>query len=297
MNNLNLFGKEWLNIVFENRNKLYGAYKLRKESNKTTFMALAIGLGLISLGFGSSYLYASKSEGTVIIVNLPDEETPTVTPKDIDTPPEKPKDIPKDIIEPATQKETTASARTSVQKEIEFKTMRVEKDHKVVNENLAAQSDFTDEIQSGQKNNDADLENGVLKSNGGITGDAKDGIDGKKPGDDVGTTTTDLTNNIVRLVQHKAMPNEGYDKFFESFIRKFSKNSIESNEKELVIKLRFVVEKDGSFTDIQIIEDKFGLGNEAVRVLKSMPKWKPAQHNGTSVRSIFTLPIKVRVNN
>src|SRR5690606_27993606 len=136
MNNLNLFGKEWLNIVFENRNKLYRAYKLRKESNKTTFLALAIGLGLISLGFGSSYLYASKPTETVRIITLTDNEAATITPKDNDTPPEKPKDMPKDIIEPVKQKETTASARTSVQKEIEFKTMRVEEDHKVVNENL-----------------------------------------------------------------------------------------------------------------------------------------------------------------
>lgn len=297
MNNLNLFGKEWLNIVFENRNKLYGAYKLRQESNKTTFIALAIGLGIISLGFGSSYLYASKPTETVTIVTLPDKGTSTVTPKDIDTPPEKPKDLPKDVVEPTTPKEKTASARTSVQKEIEFKTMRAEEDHKVVNENLVAQSDFTDEIQSGQKNNEADLENGVLKSNGGITGNTKEGIDGKKPGDVAGTTTKGLTNDIVRLVQQKAMPNEGYDKFFESFIRKFSKNDVGGNQKEMVVKLRFVVEKDGSFTDIKIIEDKFGLGNEAVRVLKSMPKWKPAQHNGATVRSIFTLPIKVRVNN
>ena len=51
------------------------------------------------------------------------------------------------------------------------------------------------------------------------------------------------------------------------------------------------------FTDIKVVEDKHGLGNEAVRVLKSMPKWKPAQHNGRTVRSQFTLPIKVRVNN
>src|SRR5690606_32546256 len=148
MNNLNLFGKEWLNIVFENRNKLYGAYKLRQESNKTTFMALVIGLGIISLGFGSSYLYASKPADTFTVVTLPDKETPTVAPKNIDTPPEKPKDIPKAPVEQVAPKEKTASARTSVQQEIEFKTMRVEEDHKVTNDNLAAQSDFTDEIQS-----------------------------------------------------------------------------------------------------------------------------------------------------
>ncbi|HZW63554.1 MAG TPA: energy transducer TonB, partial [Flavobacteriaceae bacterium] len=73
---------------------------------------------------------------------------------------------------------------------------------------------------------------------------------------------------------------------------------IGGNVNEISIRLRFVVEKDGSFTDIQVVgADPHGAGREAIRVLRSMPKWKPAQHNGKTVRSSFTLPIKIRVNN
>jgi protein TonB len=58
-----------------------------------------------------------------------------------------------------------------------------------------------------------------------------------------------------------------------------------------------VVEKDGSFTDIRVIRDGGypEAGKEAIRVLKKMPNWKPAVHNGRSVRSQFALPIVVRV--
>ncbi|AWA30584.1 hypothetical protein HYN48_11050 [Flavobacterium magnum] len=60
------------------------------------------------------------------------------------------------------------------------------------------------------------------------------------------------------------------------------------------IYLTFVVEKDGSVADIEI---KKGVGKrldqEAVRVLKSMPKWIPGTQEGVAVRTSFALPIKI----
>ncbi len=56
------------------------------------------------------------------------------------------------------------------------------------------------------------------------------------------------------------------------------------------------MEKDGSLTDIQVIEDEFNVGQDAVRIMKLMPSWNPAMHNGYIVRSRFTIPIKIRVN-
>jgi protein TonB len=58
----------------------------------------------------------------------------------------------------------------------------------------------------------------------------------------------------------------------------------------------FYIEKDGSLTDIQVIEDEFNVGQDAVRIMKLMPSWNPAMHNGYIVRSRFTIPIKIRVN-
>jgi hypothetical protein len=60
------------------------------------------------------------------------------------------------------------------------------------------------------------------------------------------------------------------------------------------IYLKFFVEKEGSLSDIEIIRDLgFGLGDEAVRVLKESPKWIPGQVNGKPARMVFTFPISI----
>ena len=60
--------------------------------------------------------------------------------------------------------------------------------------------------------------------------------------------------------------------------------------------LQFVVEKDGSLSDSQVLQDlKYGTGEEAVRMLKNSPKWKPGIQNGKPVRVQFTLPIQLNV--
>jgi len=60
------------------------------------------------------------------------------------------------------------------------------------------------------------------------------------------------------------------------------------------IYIKFFVEKDGSLTEIEIIRDLgFGLGDEAVRVLKNSPKWIPGQVNGEPVRMMYSLPISI----
>ncbi len=56
--------------------------------------------------------------------------------------------------------------------------------------------------------------------------------------------------------------------------------------------MTFVVEKDGSLSDIKSVRDLgFGTGEEAIRVLKNSPKWKPGMQNGHVVRVEYTLPI------
>jgi protein TonB len=293
MSSLNLFGKEWLNIVFENRNKLYGAYKLRQESTKTTFMSLAIGVGMISLIFGSSYLYASKSDPTIIIVNIPEDP---IVPNLID-PIEKNEPTNEKPIGTSDDDTKAAATKKDVIKNVKLIEMQATDDDKAKNEDLTAQNQFNDNTNSGQDNIEAN-ENGSLNTDGSKSGteNIDKGLDKTGVGSTSGTKEY-KPNDIVKLVQHKAMPNEGYDKFFNSFVKKFSNQNINATSGEISVKLRFVVEKDGSLTDIQILDDKYGIGDEAIRVLKSMPKWKAAQHNGRTVRSMFTLPIKVKINN
>ncbi|MFT6880539.1 MAG: protein TonB, partial [Arcticibacterium sp.] len=55
---------------------------------------------------------------------------------------------------------------------------------------------------------------------------------------------------------------------------------------------KFVVEKDGSIGKIDILKGiGFGCDEEAMRVIKSMPKWNPGRQNGKNVRVFFTMPV------
>src|SRR5690606_16607530 len=134
----------------------------------------------------------------------------------------------------------------------------VKEDANVTTNDLAANDDFDDDTQSGLTTTDAHTD-GALNTSGVRSGN--ENIE-----TNVTTSVTEggsgfAENAIVKLVQKKAAPADGYQKFFDSFVRKFSKNDVAGNVSEITIKLKFVVEKDGSFSDIQIIEDQFGLGN------------------------------------
>ncbi|MBF6641796.1 energy transducer TonB [Flavobacterium sp. J49] len=57
----------------------------------------------------------------------------------------------------------------------------------------------------------------------------------------------------------------------------------------------FIVEKDGSLSNIKILRDMgYGTGEEAERVLKNSPKWKPGKIHGKPVRTMYSLPISIK---
>ena len=61
--------------------------------------------------------------------------------------------------------------------------------------------------------------------------------------------------------------------------------------------LTFVVDKDGSISDVYILKGiGGGCDEEAVRIVKQMPKWKPAYQNGKPVRVLFHMPIRFTLN-
>ena len=60
--------------------------------------------------------------------------------------------------------------------------------------------------------------------------------------------------------------------------------------------VQFVVEKDGSISDVKVLRGiGGGCDEEAVRVVKSMPKWKPGKQRGQPVRVYYTLPIDFKL--
>jgi len=109
---------------------------------------------------------------------------------------------------------------------------------------------------------------------------------------------TDLEEPL-KFVENKAKPIEGLRVFMQDYARKFNvpENPPLNKNNEIKIKVKFIIEKDGSFSEIiGTSEDSEILVDEAIRVLKTMPKWIPGKHQGKIVRSTFTLPITIRVN-
>jgi protein TonB len=61
--------------------------------------------------------------------------------------------------------------------------------------------------------------------------------------------------------------------------------------------LNFIVEKDGSLSDVRIVRDiGGGCGKEAVRLVQAMPKYLPGKQNGQAVRVKYTLPVAFKLN-
>ena len=76
---------------------------------------------------------------------------------------------------------------------------------------------------------------------------------------------------------------------------KYPAISIE-NGAQGIVSVRFIIEKDGSISNPKIAQgvDEY-LDKEAMRVILSMPKWKPGKQRGVAVRTQFTLPVKFRL--
>ena len=59
---------------------------------------------------------------------------------------------------------------------------------------------------------------------------------------------------------------------------------------------QFIIEKDGSISDIKVVRDLgFGTKEELIRVLKLSPKWNPGEQNGKKIRCSYMLPVSLNV--
>jgi TonB family protein len=104
----------------------------------------------------------------------------------------------------------------------------------------------------------------------------------------------EVTQTIFTVIEESAMFPGGQEelmKYISENLR-YPQQARETGTQGLVY-VTFVVERDGSLTDIKILRDiGSGCGEEAVRIVKSMPKWIPAKQRGKAVRMQFNLPVK-----
>jgi Gram-negative bacterial TonB protein C-terminal len=274
MSTLSIYENSWINIVFENKNKEYGAYQLRQESAKTTVLAFFTGILFIALTISIplfiNYLNPQKtiqiSEDVSRLIQV-SSIVPIAIEKTV-----------KPVV-PQVRKQTTETITTEKQ---------------LVNPIVVASDIPTAEIAKNKENtnttaipNDSNATIG-LNASGPTAGNG-----------DVTSTPIDSGTSVVSTLALDKMPEfpGGINKFYNYVGNNFEKTEIESDN-AIRVYVSFVIEKDGSMTDIQVKKDPgYGLGKEAIRVLKSLKtKWSPGMIAGKAVRTAYNLPITIQAN-
>jgi protein TonB len=264
-----------LEIVFEHRNKAYGAYQLRREYNGT--LGRALGFTILIIIFLLLLPRILGAFAGSILEKKPEEFIYDGNGKDL-----------KKVKEVVTLPKTKAAALPRATQR--FTAPKITKD---------------DQTQDPETNAVVD---DLINSNKAI---GSQNIDGS---DDLPPILEDETTDLVTKVENNTKdPEETYDGSTvqkmpvfvggEPELFRFINKNINYPEqaRELGIQgtvvVSFVVRKDGSATDIKLLKDiGAGCGKEALRVVQSMPYWIPGEMNGMPVNVRFTLPIRFHLN-
>jgi len=271
MSKLSIYETKWTDLVFENKNKEYGAYQLRQESSKNSITALFMGL-LILTAIGTVSMLISKFKVTPPTVVV-DPFDPTITIVDVDPivrPPEKP-------IAPPTQQPSAATPDTDSKQ--------------LVDPIVSRPEDAVDKIASNTDNHP------VVDNVTPGTGTVVNALPTTGGGGGDGAAVVPKTNEPALISELDKMPEfpGGMSKFYTYVGNNFTRPELDA-ERTLRVYVSFVIEKDGSITDIIVKNDPgFGMGKEAIRVLKSLKtKWSPGIIDGKPVRTAYNLPITIK---
>lgn len=270
MSNVSIFNREWIDLVFEGKNKEYGAYELRKNSSKTTTLAFFCSLGTIASIVAIASVFSSHTPN-------PDPINPTVLDSLLIV-----------SVDPRTfEKEKQEQISKPKGAEIENKN----KKPVVVEHTQATEPVFTN----------AELPKTPIPSNPDGGNGTGIGL-GTNPDNDGGGKTV-ITNPEPVTDKPEIAPDEmpefpgGIKKFYTKVADSFERLDIENVESVSVI-VSFVVERDGSMSDIKVLRNSgYGIDKAAINVLQNMKtKWKAGIKNGQKVRTQYTLPITVKLN-
>jgi protein TonB len=275
MSKLNIYDKEWNDMVFEGRNKSYGAYKLRTENTKTTFKALFIGALLFVAIVGIPKIY--EAVNSLVAKNEPESLDKVIQVVDLPPPPKE--ELPPPPPPPPVQEQRQAPK--SLVEEVKFKPLEVKKKEEVVEE--PPRTEQFKEADPSSRNAEASP-----------TGDINIGV----PAGDLDKGVEPIDNSIYNSAGLQVQPEfpGGMKAFYEYVNKNFRIPDIDQNMTARIY-VSFVVEKDGSLSAIKVLRDPgYGMGKEAERVLKSLKKkWQPGVQNGKPVRASFNLPITINI--
>ncbi len=262
---VNIFSDEWCDLVFEDRNQAYGAFAFRKLSNRRHLTALIIACALFVLAISTPVILKTMipkaKEKNVEVTSLTKLNLETNKPKER---------IIEDLPPPPPLKSS-----------IKFTPPVIKADKEVNEEQLPKTQEELQ--QSHLAISTADVKG--TNENGKLIGE----VDNLKK--NVGGEVEPPPVLIVE--QMPVFP--GGEEELQKFIIQNTHYPQMAKETGISGKVfvKFVVERDGRISNVTVVRGiGGGCDEEAVRVVRSMPPWKPGKQNGAAVRVLFNIPIK-----
>lgn len=277
---IDLTSKEWRDIVFADKNKEFGAYVMRQQSDSRhnkAFLFLIIGLiVLIAMIIAWSKYSDYRQEKAAIEAKMQAEKMLAAQLEQIEQEEEEP--------EPEEQKV-----------EIEIPEVPQEVLATVQVTQIAIVDEVKNEVMEMEEQLEDNTARGVVNQEGSDDADkfkaVQEAVIVKEP------EPAPKEEEIFVAVEQQAEFPGGM-----AALMKWLNNNIrypeaaQQNDVQGRVIVKFVVEKDGSVSQVQILKgvDK-DLDKEALRVVNKMPKWQAGKNNGVAVRSYFTLPVNFRL--
>ena len=265
-----ILSSDILDLIFEDRNKEYGAYELRKTYNKRITKALIIAASIAILALLGSFIASkvgsSEKKFDIKEVTIQDIKQDEDKPEPPPPPPPKPPDPPKiemtKFTPPKIVKDEEVQEPPPQQEELKDTKIDVVNQEGVKNEDIATPTD----IDQG-----------------------KQIIEEKKEDE----------NKIFEKVEIEASFQGGESAWKKFLERNLNPNAPVDNgapEGTYTVYVQFVVSKDGSISDVKALTNHgYGMEAEAIRVIKKGPKWIPAVQNGRQVNAYRKQPITFQV--
>lgn len=270
MARIDLIDNEWVELVFEGKNKDYGAYKLRKSTGVRNVKAMII-------VFATIVIILVAAWAKIAIENAMPKKVAIETDIELSQLAQK-KEAKVERKEPI-KIEVEQKVVEKVKSSVKFTAPEIKKDEEVNPEDeLKTQDELaqnTAAIGAFDVQGNDEAEGEVLKAKEVIAQEAEE---------------AEKVFDVVEQMPTFPGGNEALFAFLSKNIR-YPAVAEENGVQGRVI-VTFVVERDGSITDVKVIKSVDpSLDKEAMRLVKSMPNWIPGKQNGQAVRVKFTLPV------
>ena len=282
--NIDLTSPEWRDLIFEGKNKDFGAYELRQKSDRRHNMAvLYMLLGLVVV-FVLLIAWSKYSDYRAeIAAKEAKEQAEKMMQAMLDQP--EVEDAPEEEPEQQKFEEPKVEVPEEVLATVQVTQIAIVDADKVKNEVM--------DMDTQQEDNTA---RGVVNQEGADDVDKFKAVQEQVVVKEPEPEKPKEEEIFVAVEQQAEFPGgqAALMKWLGNNIR--YPESAQANGVQGRVIVKFVVEKDGSIGATTIVKgvDK-DLDKEALRVVKKMPKWQPGKNNGSPVRSYFTLPVTFKL--